>query len=202
MTEEKVVSTATDNSEGQVTDAQALEFEKKKDDEKNTKVEDNKKVEEKPEDNKEGKEKEDDEEKKTQYNLDEIPEYVSLKADFDNLQTQYSALETITNDLKSFKEKVEKKEKQELIKSFYMLSDEDKKDVTENIMSYSYDEIKSKLSVICVDKRVSFEKVDDEVQETKQESKQALTYNLDDAQDTSDSGKPAWLKRVDKQIKK
>ena len=206
MAEEKVVSTTTDDNEGQVTDTQVVDYEKKKEEE--TKIEDKKedtkvedKKEEKPEDDKEGKD-DDEKKKKTQYNLDEIPEYVALKAEFDNLQTQYSALETATNDLKSFKETVEKKEKQELIKSFYMLSDEDKKDVTDNIMSYSYDEIKSKLSVICVDKRVSFEKIEEDVQDTKQESKQALTYNLDDAQDTSDSGKPAWLKRVDKQIKK
>ena len=202
---ENVVSTTTDNNEGQVTDTQVVDYEKKKeeniveDKKEETIVEDKK--EEKPEVDKEEKEKDDDK-KKTQYNLDEIPEYVALKAEFDNLQTQYSALETISNDLKSFKETVEKKEKQELIKSFYMLSDEDKKDVTDNIMSYSYDEIKSKLSVICVDKRVSFEKVEEDVQDTKQESKKALTYNLDDVQDTSDSGKPAWLKRVDKQIKK
>jgi hypothetical protein len=37
-----------------------------------------------------------------------------------------------------------------------MLSDEDKKDVIENKSKYTLDEIKSKLAVICFDKRVSF----------------------------------------------
>ena len=220
MAEEKVISNAADINEDQTIDyAKKKEEEKVEDTEKieKTKEEETKDTEEKKvedtEEEKKNKEKKvlsgakkcgDDSEdkKKTKYSLDEIPEYVALKAEFDNLQTQYNALETTANDLKSFKESVEKKEKEELIKSFYMLSDEDKKDVTDNIMSYSYDEIKSKLCVICVDKRVSFEKVEDSVQDTQQESKQALTYNLDDIQDTSDSGKPAWLKRVDRQIKK
>jgi len=37
-----------------------------------------------------------------------------------------------------------------------MLSDEDKADVVRNIEKYTLEEIKSKLSVICFDKKVSF----------------------------------------------
>lgn len=145
----------------------------------------------------------DDEKKKTKYSLEEIPEYVSLKADYEALQTNYSSLEATVQELQDYKAKIEKKEKEELIKSFYMLSDEDKKDVIDNISTYSYDEIKSKLSVICVDKKVSFDKEDETIVDTKKEANPALTYNLSDSsQDNSSDSKPAWLKRVDRQIQK
>jgi hypothetical protein len=37
-----------------------------------------------------------------------------------------------------------------------MLSEEDKKDVIENKVKYSLDEIKAKLAVICFEKKVNF----------------------------------------------
>ena len=43
-----------------------------------------------------------------------------------------------------------------------MLSDEDKKDVIENIDKYSLDEIEAKLSVICFHNKVSFKNEDEE----------------------------------------
>jgi hypothetical protein len=43
-----------------------------------------------------------------------------------------------------------------MINSFSMLSDEDKKDVVDNIDNYSLDDIEAKLSVICVRNRVIF----------------------------------------------
>lgn len=145
---------------------------------------------------------EEDKKKKVQCSLEESQEYIALKADYDDLLTKYSALEASVKELTAYKANIEKKEKEALIKSFYMLSDEDKQDVVDNISTYSYDEIKSKLSVICVDKRVSFEeeKKEDTAKVTVDTT---LTYNLrDDSQGNTDSGKPAWLKRVDRQIKK
>ena len=38
-----------------------------------------------------------------------------------------------------------------------MLSDEDKKDVLENINTYTLDDIEAKLSVLCVHKKASFD---------------------------------------------
>ena len=43
-----------------------------------------------------------------------------------------------------------------------MLSDEDKKDVIDNIDTYSLDEIEAKLSIICVRNKVSFNLEDDD----------------------------------------
>ena len=197
--EETIVENVTETPEEtvveQVVDNPVTDYAKNKDDEEEKDVKDE-------EDTDKEEDEDEKEKKKTSYSLDEIPEYVSLKAEFDALQTSYASLESTVNELQAYKAKIETKEKEALIKSFYMLSDEDKADVVENIATYSFDEIKSKLSVICVDKKVSFDK--EEVNETEDKTNSVLTYNLDDAdsQNPSDSGKPAWLKRVDRQIKK
>ena len=129
-----------------------------------------------------------------QYSLEEIPEYVELLASHEALQTSYSALEAEIEDLRAFKQEYEKKEKESLIKSFYMLSDEDKQDVVDNIDKYSYADIKSKLSIICVDKKVSFSN------NNEPEEKAPITYNLngDNANIASNSNMPTWLKQVEK----
>ena len=129
------------------------------------------------------------------YSLEEIPEYIEL-------QTQYAALETQLNNLTAehealkqenlnltaFKLGIEKKEKEAMINSFYMLSDEDKKDVIDNINTYSLEEIESKLSVICVRNKVKFN-YDDETEEPIVPT----TYNLED---NSEEQVPAWVKRA------
>ena len=74
-----------------------------------------------------------------------------------------------------------------MINSFYMLSDEDKKDVLENIDTYSLNDIEAKLSIICVRNKVNFNKdIDDN-------SNKPITYNLDT---NIDDGIPAWVKAV------
>ena len=129
------------------------------------------------ENNSDGSESKDDEDKKKKKNF-------SLE-DFEALQTSYAALEEEVNDLRAFKQNIENEQKDELIASFYMLSDEDKKDVIANKANYSLREIKAELSMICVDKRINF------AAET--ESSEPLTYNLNTHQaDTT----PAWLARV------
>ena len=69
-----------------------------------------------------------------------------------------------------------------------MLSDEDKADVIANKATYSLDDIESKLSVICVRKKVSFT-MDEE--NTNSESV-ITTFNLTDA----DANVPSWIKAV------
>ena len=67
-----------------------------------------------------------------------------------------------------------------------MLSDEDKKDVIENIDTYSLDDIEAKLSIICVRNKVNFS--DDSTRTP------GTTFNLDESDD--DSSTPAWVKEV------
>ena len=120
-----------------------------------------------------------DDEDKKKYSLLEA-EYNELKTKFDLLQAKCEELEKVTTSY-------EREKKEELINKFYMLDDEDKKDVKDNIDKYSLDDIESKLSVICVRKRVSFA---NEVEE----DQPATTFSLEglDAEDDT----PEWIKAV------
>ena len=145
-------------------------------------------------------EDEEEEDKKDKYNLDEIQEYVDLSNNYSSLNTKYEQLlseyELMKEDyeeLVEFKKSAEKKDKQKMIDSFYMLSEEDKKEVQENIDTYSLEDIEAKLSIICVRNKVSFDL------ETEEDRVNITTYNLDDA-DIDDT--PAWIKAVQMVAKK
>ena len=143
--------------------------------------------------------------KKKKYSLDEIPEYTELQTQFNDLQTKFSELETKYNALVSeneslkndnatlveFKNQSERKEKEEMINSFYMLSDEDKKDVIENIDTYSLNDIEAKLSIICVRNKVSFD-----LDENNKNHQDPTTYNLNGDNNDDDADTPAWIKAV------
>lgn len=86
-----------------------------------------------------------------------LEDYEQLQSNFDALNTKYSELETKYNKLTTqynslveFKATKDREAKQAMIDSFYMLSDEEKKDVQDNIDTYSLEDIEAKLSVICV----------------------------------------------------
>ena len=167
------------------------EFEKKKEEEE--------KDEKNPEDTGNEPEEEDDKKKKS-YSLDEIPEYVSLKADYDNLQTKYSALEqsnqTLNDELQTlreFKQAAERKEKQSMVDSFYMLSDEDKKDVVDHIDEYSLEQIEGKLAIVCVRNKVDFKLADEKNEEN---NGQQFMFSLQNQNTETDDDAPAWVKAV------
>ena len=132
---------------------------------------------------------EEDEDKKDKYNLNEIPEYVELKNSYDSLKADYDTLKAERDTLYSFKAEADKKEKQAMIDSFYMLSDEDKADVIENIDKYSLDDIEAKLSIICVRNKVSFNLDEDNGNEG------TMTYSLTDSE-SRDESVPAWVKAL------
>lgn len=149
------------------------------------------------EDEEKSEEKEKDEDKKTKYVLDEIPEYIELQTNFSNLETEMATLKEEKSTLKSqlaelveFKKSMERKEKEDMIKNFYMLSDEDKREVIENIDSYSIDEIEAKLSIICVRNKVNFN-----LDEDNTKTADPTTYSLNN-DDVADEGVPAWIKAV------
>lgn len=106
---------------------------------------------------------------------------------YSELQTAYSDLETKYQALVEFKNEIDNEKKDALINSFYMLSDEDKADVISNKANYSLDEIESKLSVICVRKRVNFDLEDTSKKEEVVEN--VTTYNMNDVEPTT----PAWI---------
>lgn len=142
----------------------------------------------------EDEDKKDDEGKK--YNLEEVVEYTelseaheALKADYESLNTKYSDLQAQMEELTAFKKAVEKKEKESMINSFYMLSDEDKKEVTDNIDNYSLEDIEAKLSIICVRNKVNFNLEEDTATDNNE-----TVFALDS--DYSDDSVPAWIKAV------
>ena len=134
--------------------------------------------------------------KKVEYNLDEIQEYTelvekysALESEKETLANKVASLEAELSTLVEFKKNIERKDKEAMIASFYMLSDEEKKDVVENIDNYSLDDIEAKLSIICVRNKVSFNLEDDKNQETK-----PTTFSLDG--NMGDDNVPAWVKSL------
>ena len=134
--------------------------------------------------------------KKKKYSLEEIPEYVELQSQYSALENELNALKETNEALEAqvatlteFKAQVDKKDKEAMINSFYMLSDEDKKEVVDNIDTYSIEDIEAKLSIICVRNKVSFN-----LEEDKDDNKDPMTYSLDNGGETDFT--PAWIKSL------
>ena len=143
---------------------------------------------------KEGKE---DKDKKGKYNLEDVTEYTELLAKFNELEGKYSALEQEKNtldtevaELKEFKLKAERQNKQQMIDSFYMLSDDDKKDVVEHIDTYSLDDIEAKLSILCVRNKVNFN-LEDKHEEDDKTPKGLFNLNNPETDNV-----PDWVKAI------
>ena len=179
--DEKKEEAPADNKESEVP------AEKKKEDEEYKKCE--KKDYEKKEEEKEAPAQTSADEKKDEEKKEEkkfsFEEYSALEEKITSLQKEYAELETKYQALVAFKNEVEEEKKDALINSFYMLSDEDKKDVVENKAQYSLEDIEAKLSVICVRKKVNFELEDNT-------TNVATTFSLSEQQDSL----PAWINAV------
>ena len=120
-------------------------------------------------------------------------EYNALLANFSTLEANFNAIKADNERLVSeieplaqFKKEFDKKEKKAMIDSFYMLSEEDKKDVLDNIDNYSLDDIEAKLSVMCVRKKVSFSVESDS-------APAPISYSFNTNTD-DDEATPAWVK--------
>ena len=124
---------------------------------------------------------------------EEVKDYSLLEQELETLKANYAEMETKYQELVAFKEAVDNEKKDALINSFYMLSDEDKKDVIENKSNYSLDEIESKLCVICVRKKVNFDLDNTEKNENTVEVEKVTTYNLNNVENEA---VPAWLKAL------
>ena len=104
-----------------------------------------KKEEEEPE---EAEEVSEEENKEQEEDKDKDDKYSLLEQQYNELSTQYSALKEEYNKLLTFKNNVELKQKEALIEEFYMLSEDDKKDVIAHINEYSLNEIKAKYNAL------------------------------------------------------
>ena len=182
--EEEIAVTEEEQNEVEpVAATEEFSKEEEKDDE-----EDSKDADDSEEDNSDDEEEKDDEDKDKKYAL--------LESEYEELKTQFTALQAENEELKAFKNTVELKEKDALIDSFYMLSEEDKEEIRANKENYSLDEINSKLCVICVEKKVKFDLEDTDKNDNKVEEKEdVITYSLDS--DITPSA-PAWISALRK----
>jgi hypothetical protein len=98
------------------------------------------------------------------------------------MKTDYDALVT-------FKNEKDIEAKQAMIDQFCMLSEEEKKDVQDNIDKYSVEEIESKLSVICVRNKL------DMSEKQQQEGAQATetTFSLNSLEQEEEFNTPALI---------
>ena len=145
-------------------------------------------------DSKEDSESEEDDEDK-EYKCGESSKkeksYSLLETELAETKAAYADLEQKYQVLVEFKKQIDNEKKDALINSFYMLSDEDKADVIENKSNYSLDEIESKLSVICVRKRVNFD-LEDTSKKEEEVVENVTTYNMNDVEPTT----PAWIAAI------
>lgn len=127
-----------------------------------------------------------------QFSLEEFQtlqeSYSALEANFNELQEKFNTMEANYNVLVEFKNTKDREAKQAMIDSFYMLSDEDKKDVQDNIDNYSLDDIEAKLSVICVHNKLDMS--EKEHQDVSAET--AYSLNGTDLSEEEENV-PAWL---------
>ena len=142
----------------------------------------------------------DDEEEKKKKNFELLQvEFTALQTECTELKELVSTLTHERDELLSFKAAIEDAEKDAMISKFYFLSDEDKKEVVENKSKYSLEEIESKLSVICVRKKVNFDL--DESSKTNintEDTQDVLTYSLAN----EESSVPDWITAVKNNQKK
>ena len=182
---------------------QAPTSEFKKDDEEDKKEKENPSENEddkKDEDNGGGASDSDDDsanEEKKDDEEDKKKKFTVLEQEYNELQTSYASLKEEVEELRTFKKKIEDKEKDDLIKDFYMLSDEDKKDVIEHKSEYSLEDIKSKLAVICFEKKVNFNldtSSENEESTVEEDENPVTTFDI---KATEDSTVPEWVKAVE-----
>ena len=168
--EESEETESSEEEEDEESESEEAEGEAPSDYSDNEEEEEEETEEEEPLDN-----SDDVETKKKTYSLEE---YEELKAKYD--------------ELVEFKKNVEMEKKEALINSFYMLSDEDKKDVREHMSEYSLEDIESKLCVICVKNKVNFEKenLDENNNKVEEENSAVATFNIDN---NEGSNIPAWI---------
>lgn len=138
------------------------------------------------------------EDDKKKYNLEDIVEYAQLKAEHDVLVTEFAALKQRNDELtaeieplKTFKLEAERKDKEDMINKFFMLSDEDRQDVRDNIDTYSLNDIEAKLSVIACRKKVNFDL------DSGKDDSAPTSFNLNNIAEQEDTNAlPDWVKAV------
>lgn len=154
------------------------------------KKEDEDESDDKDEDDSDEADDEDDDDKKKPNNQHSLEE-------FEALQTELESLRAEVKELREFKLNVENQQKDALIASYHMLSDEDKAEVIAHKSEFSLDEIKAKLAVIYVEKNVNFDMIDGQ-EEVEDNSTPTMTFSLDEE---ASEGVPAFIEALRHTVK-
>ena len=191
------VEEITENNQEIIEDTSASsEFANKDDEDKKPESED--KEDEGEEDPAADDEEEDKKKPESKNSLHSDEEYAELETKFNALNEKFDELNSEYEKLVEFKNNIEDKQKDELIEKFYMLSEEDKKDVLENKRNYSLEQIEEKLAVICFRKKVNFDLDASSKNEDKQTEEVVTTFNYNNENDST----PDWVKQVEETQKK
>lgn len=132
----------------------------------------------------------DDEDKKKPANQHSLEEFEALQAELESLRAEIK-------ELREFKLEVENQQKDALIASYHMLSDEDKAEVIAHKSEFSLDKIKAKLAVIYVEKNVNFDMIDGQ-EEVEDDPTPAMTFSLDEE---ASEGVPAFIEALRHTVK-
>lgn len=127
----------------------------------------------------------DDDDQKKPKNQHSLEEFEVLQAEIDSLRAE-------NEELRNFKLAVENRQKDALIASYHMLSDEDKAEVIAHKSEFSLDEIKAKLAVIYVEKNVNFDMIDGQ-EEVEDDPAPTMTFSLDEE---ASEGVPAFIEAL------
>lgn len=127
----------------------------------------------------------DEDDQKKPKNQHSLEEFEALQAEIDSLRAE-------NEELRNFKLAVENQQKDALIASYHMLSDEDKAEVIAHKSEFSLDEIKAKLAVIYVEKNVNFDMIDGQ-EEVEDDLTPAMTFSLDEE---ASEGVPAFIEAL------
>ena len=134
---------------------------------------------------------ENDDDKKKPNNQHSLEEFEALQAELESLRAE-------VQELRSFKLNVENQQKDALIASYHMLSDEDKAEVIAHKSEFSLDEIKAKLAVIYVEKNVNFDMIDGQEEVEDNDPAPAMTFSLDEE---ASEGVPAFIEALRHTVK-
>lgn len=126
-------------------------------------------------------EDDDDFKKKRQCTMNQLVEQI------DSLKAENASLKSQLKELKEFKLNAERSEKNALIDKYFMLSDEDKQSIVDNIDAYTLEEIDEKLALMYVRKNVDFNVIDGSAAKDDEGDGPITTFSLDDSGIDSDA---------------
>ena len=107
---------------------------------------------------------------------------------------ELESLRAEVESLREFKHQAELEKKHALVAKYYMLDEEDKAQIVENIENYSLEEIEAQLALAYVAKNVDFDNLGAEEPEVEESEEPVVTFELEE--DDAAGIAPAWVKAL------